>query len=133
MKVVLDTNVLLIALPRTSPYRPIFENILNGIYKLVISNEILSEYEEILSKQTTPEIANNVVNLLVSLPNVIFQEVYFKWNFITQDVDDNKFVDCAIAGNAKYIVTEDKHFNNLDTEDLFGLEVLNADDFIVKL
>ncbi len=132
MKVVLDTNVILIALPRTSPYRPIFENILNGTYKLVISNEILSEYEEILGKQTTPEIANNVVNLLISLPNVIFQEVYFKWNFITQDVDDNKFVDCAIAGNAKYIVTEDKHFNNLDTEDLFGLEVLNADDFIVK-
>jgi predicted nucleic acid-binding protein len=32
---------------------------------------------------------------------------------IKVDVDDNKFVDCAIAANSNAIVTEDKHFNTL--------------------
>ena len=30
-----------------------------------------------------------------------------------KDPDDNKYCDCAIAGNAKYLVTEDKHFQIL--------------------
>lgn len=42
--VVLDTNVLLVALPQHSPYRPIFDKLLIGAYDLVISNEILMEY-----------------------------------------------------------------------------------------
>ena len=38
---------------------------------------------------------------------------YYHFNLITADPDDNKFVDCAIAANAHYIVSNDKHFNVL--------------------
>ena len=38
---------------------------------------------------------------------------YFHFHLIEQDKDDNKFVDCAIAANAKYIVSEDAHFKQL--------------------
>ena len=38
----------------------------------------------------------------------------FAWFLIEADPDDNKFVDCAIAGQADYIVTHDKHFRILD-------------------
>lgn len=40
--------------------------------------------------------------------------VNFVWSLIEADPDDNKFVDCAIAGQADYIVTHDKHFRILD-------------------
>lgn len=96
----------------------------------MISNEILAEYEEILSVQTTPEIAQNVIKFILALPNVIEQQVYFRWGLIHVDPDDNKFVDCAIAGGAKYIVTEDKHFSSIRKEEFFSLEVINSDAFV---
>lgn len=126
----LDTNVLLISLPHNSPYRSIFNGLRDGAFTLVISNEILAEYEEILSVQTTPEIAQNVIKFILALPNVIEQQVYFRWGLIHVDPDDNKFVDCAIAGGAKYIVTEDKHFSGIKKEEFFSLEVINSDAFV---
>lgn len=32
---------------------------------------------------------------------------------IKSDPDDNKLVDCAVVANAKFIVTEDRHYNIL--------------------
>ena len=49
MRVVLDTNVLLVAIAPTSIYRPIFDALLAKKYTLVLSNDILAEYEEIFS------------------------------------------------------------------------------------
>jgi len=33
---------------------------------------------------------------------------------ITHDPDDNKFADCAIAAEADFILTEDRHFQELN-------------------
>ena len=45
--------------------------------------------------------------------NIIQIVRYYEWNAIEQDPDDNKFFDCAVAANAHYLVSEDKHFNIL--------------------
>ena len=45
--VVLDTNALIQALPSRSRYHKIWTDFLAGRYSLCVSNEILSEYEEI--------------------------------------------------------------------------------------
>ena len=111
MRIVLDTNILLVSIPRKSKFRLIFDNLLSGKLTLIISNDIISEYHEIISQKTSSVVANNIIELLLSLRNVHKQDVYFNWNMIEADKDDNKFVDCAIAGNADFIVTNDKHFN----------------------
>lgn len=133
MRVVIDTNVLLISIPKNSPYRPIYQSLLDGEYTLIINNEILSEYIEILSRYTSPNVANNIAKLLLNLPNVERQEVYFNWKLIQADPDDNKFVDCALAGNAKYLVTEDKHYRILQTIDFPKITLIDADDFLQML
>ena len=58
--VVLDTNALIQALPSRSRYHKIWTDFLAGRYSLCVSNEILSEYEEILSVHASPEVAQNV-------------------------------------------------------------------------
>jgi uncharacterized protein len=133
MKIVLDTNILLISIPRFSKYRPIFDALLNGEFELAISNEILSEYVEILSQKTTSTIANKIAELILNLPNIYKTEVYFRWNLIKQDSDDNKFVDCAIASNADFIVSNDRHFKNLKDTSFPRLELMNAAEFLEKL
>ena len=100
MKIVLDTNILLISIPRFSRYRPIFDALVNGRIRLSLTTEILNEYREVIERKTNATIANNIAELLLSLPNVESTTVFFRWNLIRGDADDNKFVDCAIASNA---------------------------------
>ena len=74
-------------------------------------------------------IAKNVIRTLLLLPNVKYVNVFFHWNLIEADPDDNKFVDCAISANANYIVTEDKHFNVLKSIDFPKVNVINIEYF----
>jgi predicted nucleic acid-binding protein len=43
MKIVLDTNVLLVSIAKKSPYRVIFDSLLTNKFDLIVSNDILSE------------------------------------------------------------------------------------------
>ena len=133
MRIVLDLNVLLISLPRNSRYRPIFDSLRSAVFELGVSNEILFEYVEVLTEKTSPAVAENVVKMLINLENVTNQEIYFNWNLIFQDEDDYKYVDCAVAFNADYLVSEDKHFNVLKSIDFPKLNVMDADSFLQLL
>lgn len=113
MKVVIDTNVFLISIPKISKYRPIFDGLLKRKYNLAISESILQEYLEIIGEKTTGQIAQNIGELLLSLENVEKTDIYFRWNLIQADPDDNKFVDCAISARVRFVVTNDKHFKEL--------------------
>jgi len=129
-RIVLDTNILLISLPTKSKYRPVFDALIDGRFDLVISNEILFEYREIVETKTNSTIANNLSELLISLTNTELIEVYYKWNLIVKDPDDNKFIDAYLAGNANYIVTNDKHFSVLRTLDFPKIYVINIKEFM---
>jgi predicted nucleic acid-binding protein len=72
------------------------------------------EYEEKIGTHWNNEVALNVIRSITELPNALFTPIYYNLNLIT-DKDDNKFVDCAFAANADYIVTHDHHFNILKT------------------
>lgn len=130
MRVVLDTNVLLVSIPKLSKYRPIFENLIEKKYTLIISNEILTEYEEIITRQANEIVAQNIVKMLVTLSNVEKKEIYYNWHLIKSDEDDNKFADCAVAGNADYLVSNDRHFNVLETIDFPEVPLINAEKFL---
>lgn len=60
-------------------------------------------------------------------------EVYYHFELITQDIDDNKFVDCAIKANAKYIVSNDNHFGVLKDIQFPHVNVINIDQFLKEL
>jgi len=48
---------------------------------------------------------------------------------ITQDPDDNKFIDCAFANNCDFLVTNDKHFSVLNNIDFPKINVVNIEEF----
>ena len=111
MIVVLDSNVLLVAIGKRSKYRPIWDKFVAGAYRLIISEEILHEYEEILIEHSAPGIADLVSETFVESPDITYQRIYYNWNVITSDPDDNKFFDAAVAGDVDYLVTDDGHFD----------------------
>lgn len=133
MKVVLDTNSLLVSIGRKSKYRPIFDALLEGKITLLISNDIINEYVEIIEEKTNAIVANNIADLLVSSPNVEEVKIYFKWAIITEDADDNKFVDCALNGQAKFLVTDDKHFRVLKDIGFPPVKIIRTSKFLKEI
>lgn len=129
MKIVLDTNILLVSFSQKSSFYPIWESLLLGKYTLCITTDILLEYEEIITAHTNYAVAEMILDAITDLPNLVYVKKYIFWDLIKQDPDDNKFVDCAIACNAKYIVSEDKHFRILKDIPFPKVDVLGIYEF----
>lgn len=75
--------------------------------------------------------ADIVLKVLTTRHNVIRIEPTWRFDLIKADHDDNKFVDCAICGNAEYIVSNDAHFNILKQYRFPLVRVLKIQDFIL--
>jgi len=133
MKVVLDTNVLLVIIPVFSPYASVYADFKKGKFNIAVSSEILLEYEEQLKNRYKLDSVDIELSELLESKNVDFITPDFSWNFITADADDNKFVDCAIAANADYIITHDKHFDVLQSIPFPRLNTLTLHQFIELL
>ncbi|MBQ0023560.1 MAG: putative toxin-antitoxin system toxin component, PIN family [Prevotellaceae bacterium] len=131
--VVIDTNCLVQMISKRSPYRPIWDAFLGKRFVLCVSNDILDEYQEILERLTTPHIAENVVLLLMNSWNVRYVNPQFRLQLIVNDKDDNKFVDCAFACGADYIVSEDSHFDVVKDSPFPMFNVVTMDEFMETL
>lgn len=131
--VVLDTNCLLQSLSQRSQYYKVWEDFVMGRYVLCVSNEILEEYEEIISSHMSSLAARIAVETILRANNVVRVDAQFRFNLITADIDDNKFVDCAIIANADYIVSEDSHFNVLKSIPFPRVEVKRLREFYEEL
>jgi len=129
MKIILDTNCLVVSLPQNSPYRCLWDAFRQGKYNLCYSTDILHEYEEVLLRYHLPETVLLTMEMLLKLPNVIPVIPYYKWNLITADPDDNKFADCALNSGANFIVSNDKHFNVLKNIAFPKVNVIDIDTF----
>ena len=131
--VVLDTNCLLQSLSQRNQYYKVWEDFVMGEQVLCVSNDILEEYEEIIASRMSPIAARLAVETILRANNVIRVDAQFRFNLITTDMDDNKFVDCAIVANADYIVSEDSHFNILKSMPFPHVEVKRLQDFYEEL
>ena len=127
--VVLDTNCLIQILGIRSKYRFLWSEFMSYGYILCISNEILHEYEEILSQKASPLVADMFMKVLARSKNVIRKDPYFRFNLIETDKDDNKFVDCAIVCGADYIVSNDSHFNVLKKKSFPRLNIIRLETY----
>ena len=129
MRVVLDTNALLRCISRRSAYAIVLEKIYQQAFELYVTNEILLEYEEKIADIFSASLAEKLLSGLSLLSNVKKVEIHFHLNMIPEDADDNKFVDCAFAANAHYLVTDDKHFNALKAVPFPSINVMTLDEF----
>ncbi len=133
MKLVLDTNVLLVSISPRSDYHWIFQSFISEDFQLCVTTDILAEYEEVIEQHMGHEVADTILQIIENAVNVELVTRYYKWNLISEDPDDNKFVDCAVAGNATFIVTHDRHFNVLKKVDFPKVEVIDVAQLKVEL
>ena len=131
MKIVLDTNCLIPIIVPNSFGNDIWQAFRQGRYTLCVSTEILFEYEEILMRMTKDrEFTSLVIEAITNAPNVERITPVYRFNLITTDPDDNKFVDCAITAGATYIVSNDRHFSELRNYDFPKVDVRTLAEFL---
>lgn len=131
MNIVLDSYVVLQVAFTQKPLRIVWDKLLSGEYTLCVTEDILFEYQEkVIDCFHNERLANLLINTLLNCEYVRRVETFFRYNLIQTDPDDNKFVDCALACNAKFIVTEDSHFNVLKELDFPKVDVVNLTEFI---
>lgn len=130
MRVVIDTNCSMVSIPKISVSRWLFDAVLDGTIEVGVTTDILEEYEEIIDIfYQSPELAANVVKTILNRDNVFAVSPYYFWYLISDDADDNKFVDCAVACSADYIITEDGHFRALDNVEFPKVRRLTRSQF----
>ena len=117
MRIVLDTNCLIQSISPRSKYHAVWQSFVSGKNRLCVTNEIIEEYIEILQKLIGHEVSEYIVP-------------YYHFELIKADSDDNKFVDCAIVAHAKYIVTNDHHYNILREIPFPKVEIISIQNFM---
>ncbi|GJM35680.1 MAG: hypothetical protein DHS20C18_46810 [Saprospiraceae bacterium] len=68
MRVVLDTNVLLVSFSIKSDYRLVFDAFLKEEITLCVTTDILIEYEEIVGRHMGEKIANTLLQIIENAP-----------------------------------------------------------------
>ncbi len=82
-RIVLDTNCLLISLSRRGHYYAVWKDFFAEKYVLCYTNEILTEYEEILTLKMSREIAQNIIKAIITRKNTLRLDAHFRFNLIT--------------------------------------------------
>lgn len=130
LRIVLDTNIILSSATSVSPYRMVLDELFLGTYHLYVSTEILLEYEEKLETNFSANLAELTLTFLLTVPSTFLQNTYFHFPLIKEDPDDDKFIDCAFAANAHYLVSNDRHYNVLKKINFPKITVIALEEFI---
>ena len=107
MRIVLDTNCFISCIGKKSLYRKVFDAFLNNQFTLCASTEILLEYEEKFTEFWGEEVADNLLGTLLTSENISLHSVFYNFQLVAGDEDDNKFADTYLSSNADILVSND--------------------------
>jgi uncharacterized protein len=131
VKVILDTNVFISGVFFSGPPHQILNAWRDGLIKLVISQDILSEYRRV-GEEFADEFPSIDLRPILDLVT-IEAELYVAKDLpepLCSDPDDDKFVACAMASGSMIIVSGDKHL--LKVSGYHDIEILKPREFINK-
>ncbi len=131
MKVVLDTNVFLSAVFFGGPPGPILQAWRDGRMEIVLSPEILAEYQEAgeeLAKRHPDVELQPILQILAMRAEIVLPAPLGE--SVCVDPDDDKFLECAVASAAPFVVSGDKHL--LNVREYRGVRVVRPREFVDK-
>ncbi|MGA2167823.1 MAG: putative toxin-antitoxin system toxin component, PIN family [Terracidiphilus sp.] len=128
MRAVADTNVLISAFLFGGLPRVFVDLRLAGGFPLVTSGALLNELEEkLLGKFAVPKTkAEGFLSLLTRNALVVHPD--FRVDAVPGDPDDNRVLECAVDGQADFIVSGDKHLLRLGSH--AGIAILTVRQFL---
>ena len=125
MRVVVDTNVFISGIFKGDEYcKAVFKlkstNKISFVMNKEMQNELIFTFYNILieayNRKTFKDKEFNILSLAATLSKCLWQveeiDHIINTDYCIYDKSDNKFVDCCIDGNVKYLITSDQHINS---------------------
>lgn len=146
MKVVVDTNVFINGIFKQDSFcKAIFKlkslNKITFVMNKEMQNELLVTFGNILLeafKRINENQSFNTFTFMATLSKCLWQveeiDHIISTNYCVDDISDNKFIDCCIDGNVKYLITQDKHINSVSQQlnKKYKIQVLSPMQFYTK-
>ena len=132
MRVVIDTNVFISSFLGTGNPRKIIDFWKEGKITICLSKEIVDEYVEVVEQLGlggAREI-EEILQLFARGFHSVFTGKTPELEIVKDDPDDDKFFECAVALNAKFIISGDKAV--LAIEDYMRIKVVSPKQFADK-
>lgn len=127
MRVAADTNVFLSALIFSGPPEEIISLARQGLVELLVSADILLELSSVLKTKfewQDARIADAVRSIgycsILIKPETVIKKI--------RDDADNRVLECALDGDADFIITGDHHL--LDLKSFQGIRILKARELL---
>ncbi len=132
LRVVIDTNVFISSFFGGIP-RIIINLWKNGEITLCISEPIVDEYLKVLCRLgvAQKEEMEQLARLFARKYHCLFASVTPYLEVVQDDPDDNKFLECAVALDARIIVSGDKHLKNVNK--YMGIHIMSPREFLDSL
>lgn len=129
IRVVVDTNVFISSFFGGNP-RKIIDLWKSGQITLCLSRAIIDEYVEVLRRmglQNEREL-EELLSLFAHGFHVLFTAKTPNLKIIEKDPDDDKFIECAVALNSKFIISGDKALQ--DIKNYMGIKIQSPKQFL---
>ncbi|PKN00089.1 MAG: putative toxin-antitoxin system toxin component, PIN family [Elusimicrobia bacterium HGW-Elusimicrobia-2] len=125
MKVVIDTNVLISGIFWRGVPNKILNSWVKGDFEIIVNQRMLNEYLRIIRNiDKDDSISEHWITFIAENSTIVPDKKIYH---ICVDRDDNKFLDCAVIGCAKYIVSGDKHL--LALKNIMAIPIIKAAEF----
>ncbi len=133
IRAVLDTNTLISALLFSGTASRLIPLWQSRRITVLVSKEILEEYLRVLAYPKF-QLSDQEIRALVEDELLLFVEtvrVRKRLAVVRRDPEDDKFLECAVAGRAKYLVTGDRDLRELDS--YRGITMLTVGEFLGRM
>ena len=131
MKIVVDTNVLISGIFWKGPPFEVLNLWKRKQIVLLVSPEIIDEYYKTATEIALKYKISNIDSILNSiLSNSEICSSIPLPEQICEDLDDDKFIACALSGHAKFIVTGDKKL--LKVSEYEDVKIIRPSDFVKR-
>ena len=137
LKAVIDTNLFISGLfSKNTISATLQDHWINLDFILVTSIDIIKEINRVMyypgiQQKFAPNNENIKRFFKLIFRKAIITKNCYKTDRITKDPTDNKFLACALEGNADYILSRDPHLRNL--KHYQGIQIIDATTFINKI
>ena len=128
-RVVVDTNVFISSFFGGNP-RKIIDLWKSGEITLCLSKPIIDEYIEVLRRlelQNEKEI-DELLSLFAHGFHVVFTAKTPVLHVVEKDPDDNKFIECAVALKAEFVITGDKALKAI--QEYMNIKIVSPKKFL---
>ena len=128
MKIVIDTNVIASARFFGGKPRKLIQLLMDDRYDAYVSEDIIEEYNETDAqlKEDYPDkpVSFSLLEIISRMHRIeVITQVH-----VCRDPDDDKFIDCAIDSESKYIVSGDRDLLSLGSYK--DVEIMTVADFL---